>query len=415
MFHFLISFIYYIFNVLVLFGFLFEIPISGSLTSRRASCLVAVIVLVLNRRKLYALMHNLIIKRLQKAICLLLICLFLVLISSSFVYFQDNNSSYLQPWYFVNLFLYVIVFSFFRVTRFKDAREFLLIYVTCFLIQTAVVYYAVINTAFRLLIFNLFYSGDDRFERYVENGTRIMGIALHSSTGSIICSTSIVLLTYCYLKKHIQSILYFTLSILFVSMTMFIGRTGLLVEILCFVYAVISGKNKNRAIKLFFASFAVLISIYIVLNLISVTDSGGGNYLMEWICSAFTSKGRQDTMDIIVRKLPPLSYEFIFGTSVMNGRTPDGIRFDTDSGYIMMYASLGIVGSLFYYLAHYNLYLITNIKKRAKVIYHFFWLIILISFVIEYKEPFMFKYIFSYIIMVVTLFENKELLMTGLK
>ena len=113
----------------------------------------------------------------------------------------------------------------------------------------------------------------------------------------------------------------------------------------------------------------------------------------------------QGTFNNINRTLPGFSSEFIFGTGVRGGFTPGGNFVDSDSGYIINYSALGIVGSLFYYMANLNMYMITyyiNIKKIGR---YFLLMLICISFLIEYKEPFMMKYVFSYIIVTISLFK----------
>lgn len=397
----------YLFHLLVIFGFLFEIPLVGPLTTRRISCFIAIISLLFKRKELKKLFATLDIRKFKKSVANFIICMLLTLICSIGVE-QNYMSSYLEPWYFFNLLLYVPLFAIYSVLEFRSVKEYLYVYIGCFLIQTIVVYYATIDSSFRLLIYELFYSGDNRFERYIENGTRVMGIALHSSTGSIICSTSIVLLTFCYIKKYINNIAFWVLSVLFISMTLFIGRAGMLVELICLVYAIIFGKNGNKIVIITLASIGAFIVGFIILSLLSSSDSNAGDYLVEWMTDAFTSEGRQETLNNINRTLPPISLEFIFGTTVMTGRTPSGTTFDSDSGFVMMYSSLGIIGSILYYMANLNLYKVARIYNNNVEIYRYFLLLIILSFAIEYKEPFMLKYVFSYMIVVLALFSAKE-------
>lgn len=398
----------YLYHFMVLFGFLFEIPLAGPITTRRFSCILAIFTLFRHKEQLHVLFTKIRKDYFKKSILAFAMCAIIVSLNSIGIK-RNNASTYFEIWYLINLFLYVPVFALYCVIEFKNAKSFFLVYAGCFILQAIVVYMALMDTSFRLLLYELFYTGDDRFAKSIIDGTRIMGIALHSSTGSIICSTSVVLLTYCYLKKQINTLYYYTLLIIFISTTMFIGRTGVLIEIICFVYAIVAGKRGNKIGKLLLAVLTSLIVTFIITNLLSKSESAfGGEAMKKWISAAFDSESQKNTMDDIMRRLPPLNSEFIIGTSVMNGKTPAGTIFDTDSGYIMIYASLGIIGGIFYYIANLYLYRIAGINRSEKQIYRYFILLIILSFAIEYKEPFMLKYIFSFIIVTLTLFSAKE-------
>lgn len=397
----------YIYNIIVLFGFIFEIPIVSFLTTRRISCIIAIIYLLVNYKKLrtiYALMD----KKSIVNIVFLLSVPFLLTVIYSLGIVRDTTSIYLEPWFFLNLLIYVLLFAIYCVIEFEDVKSFLFVYLSCFVIQVIFVFWAVIDSNMRLLLYNLFYFGDDRFEDAIENGKRIMGIKLYGAEGSVICSTSIVLLTYCYLKNYIKVIVYFVFFIVLFGMTLFIGRTGVFIELLCVFYAILFGKRVNRLMVFILVVISVILIGFFLSEILSHAENG--EYLFRWMLNAFTNEGRDATLNGINRTLPPFSTEFIFGTMVMFGKTSSGIIVDSDSGYIRMYSSLGIIGSIFFYLGILSLYRIVKINKNEKLIKCFFLLLIIISFIIEYKEPFILKYVFSYIILVVTLFSAKEII-----
>lgn len=397
----------YIYNIIVLFGFIFEIPIVSFLTTRRISCIIAIIYLLVNYKKLrtiYALMD----KKSIVNIVFLLSVPFLLTVIYSLGIVRDTTSIYLEPWFFLNLLIYVLLFAIYCVIEFEDVKSFLFVYLSCFVIQAIFVFWAVIDSNMRLLLYNLFYFGDNRFEDAIENGKRIMGIKLYGAEGSVICSTSIVLLTYCYLKNYIKVIVYFVFFIVLFGMTLFIGRTGVFIELLCVFYAILFGKRVNRLMVFILVVISVILIGFFLSEILSHAENG--EYLFRWMLNAFTNEGRDATLNGINRTLPPFSTEFIFGTMVLVGKTSSGIIVDSDSGYIRMYSSLGIIGSIFFYLGILSLYRIVKINKNEKLIKCFFLLLIIISFIIEYKEPFILKYVFSYIILVVTLFSAKEII-----
>lgn len=395
--------ILFVFRLLVIFGFLFEIHIKEPITSRRLSVLIAIITLVFRRKQLNLLFSHIDKSKFMGAIllfsgCLLLICL------NSYIVLRNPNNTYMDPWHIMNLLLYVLVFSFYSVVEFKKIRSFVVIYSVAFLIQAVAVFYAAINDSFRLYLYANFYSGDDRFERSIEMGTRIMGIALNSSQGSVICSTSIILLTYAIIVNSIPRVLYYTLCAIFVPMTMFIGRTGALIEIIVILFYVYTSGSKKLILNSLIVIIASIIGGLILNQVLSNIDSSVAEQLMSWMTASFDSEDRQNTLDHIHRELPGFSLEFILGTGIRGGITPNGNVVDSDSGYIINYSALGIIGSLMYYIAHLKMYKMTLYVNKGKQKRRFFLLLFIISYLIEYKEPYMMKYIFSYIIITLGLY-----------
>lgn len=393
----------FLFRLFVIFGFLFEIPIREPLTSRRLSVFIAIITLVIRRKQLKILFSHINKGKLHASLLLFVLCLLLVFFNSQLVP-RNTTSSYMEPWHMINLLLYVLVFSFYCVVEFRNLRNFVYVYSTAFLIQSVAVFYAAVNDSFRLYLYTNFYSGDDRFERSIELGTRIMGIALNSSQGSVICSTCIILLTFALIEKAIPKILYYSLCAIFVPMTMFIGRTGALIEVIVILYYVYSSGSKKLIFNSFIVVTAGLFVVFILSQILSNIDSTVADHLASWMTAIFDSEDRQNTLDHIHKTLPGLSSEFILGTGVRGGVTPDGNVVESDSGYIINYSALGIVGSLMYYIANLKMYkmsLSVNILKQKR---RFFILLIIISFLIEYKEPFMMKYVFSYMIITTGLY-----------
>lgn len=391
-----------------MFGFLFEIPIMGPLTTRRLSVIIALVVLYNKKETLKLILSTVSRKRKKKALILFFSCFLLALLNMPIIGSKLDNNSYFEPWYIINIFLYVIVFSLYTVVIFKDSKAFAATYLSCFGIQTVAVYAAVMSTPVRLFLYEVFYSGDDRFERTIENGTRIMGIALSESAGSIVCSTGVVLLTFLAMRKHIGDILYFIIVAFLLSMTTFIGRTGVLVELVILAFYVVYIQRKKAFKLLPLAVLAAFLIVYAFGTLMENSDTAMFDYLVEWMTSSFTKEGRSSTLEGINQELPSFSSQFILGTGVMRGKLPNGETIASDSGYIMLCSAIGIIGGFLFYLAHWNLYRSVNFNITEKQVKMFLYLCVLLSFIIECKEPFMQKYIFSYILITVSLFYQKE-------
>ena len=380
----------------------------GPLTTRRLSVIIALVVLYNKKETLKLILSTVSRKRKKKALILFFSCFLLALLNMPIIGSKLDNNSYFEPWYIINIFLYVIVFSLYTVVIFKDSKAFAATYLSCFGIQTVAVYAAVMSTPVRLFLYEVFYSGDDRFERTIENGTRIMGIALSESAGSIVCSTGVVLLTFLAMRKHIGNILYFIIVAFLLSMTTFIGRTGVLVELVILAFYVVYIQRKKAFKLLPLAVLAAFLIVYAFGTLMENSDTAMFDYLVEWMTSSFTKEGRSSTLEGINQELPSFSSQFILGTGVMRGKLPNGETIASDSGYIMLCSAIGIIGGFLFYLAHWNLYRSVNFNITEKQVKMFLYLCVLLSFIIECKEPFMQKYIFSYILITVSLFYQKE-------
>ena len=397
----------YICHVFILFGFLFEIPIVGPITTRRLSLIVAIVTLIFYKSECKEVVSLISKKKIKQCLVFFGIC-FLIAVFNSMGVLEAPYTDYFEPWYIINIFLYVIVFSFYTVAIFKDSKAFAATYLSCFAIQTVAVYAAVMSTPVRLFLYEVFYSGDDRFERTIENGTRIMGIALSESAGSIVCSTGVILLTFLAMRKHIGDILYFIIVAFLLSMTTFIGRTGILVELAILAFYVVYIQRQKAFKILPLAILAAFFIVYAFGTLMENSDTAMFDYLVEWMTSSFTKEGRLSTLEGINQELPSFSFQFILGTGVMRGKLPNGETIASDSGYIMLCSAIGIIGGFLFYLAHWNLYRSVNFNITEKQVKMFLYLCMLLSFIIECKEPFMQKYIFSYILITVSLFYQKE-------
>ena len=187
----------------------------------------------------------------------------------------------------------------------------------------------------------------------------------------------------------LQNALVFFLIIICGISTLFVGRTGLLISAvfifgyLFFSFSII--KIKNWAY--------ICLGIIIIYTLISSwsfyvsrIDNFNEDYFLDWAFGSFIGK---DTSvdDIANQPIPPISIETVFGTGMVTG--PDGIGNASghDSGYVQTYYSMGLILSVTFYL--FLAYVLALYVKGHGVIA---WLLFMVIFVIELKEPFIFKY-----------------------
>lgn len=388
----------HIFLFLILFFFLFELPVISGTTTRRLAIAISLIYLLFRlKKKDYRNCINssrIILFTIFLSVAALILCV------NQINVIKNVNYVYLEFHYFLYIYLYILIFSIFCLTAFRDINHFSIVYIVILLIQSIIIFYSLLNDEFRMSLYEHYYAGDDRFEQTVAKGTRIIGIGLHSSMGSVILSTGTFLLVLQKLNNRIGNLL-FIISFLTISFsTALIGRTGLLMVVISFCFYIIYEKNKiHKSINI---TLLILLTFGIVSYILTVLDPVVAEILSNWITNAFRSEYQNEVASYIFNQgSPPLGVETILGTGVIRGYTPSGSIVNSDSGYLKYYSGIGVVGSFFYYYSLCLLLRSPKISMLKKFEKRLVLLLILTAFIIEYKEPYFQKYILAWFILVV--------------
>lgn len=379
-------------------------PLFMGLTARNLSLAIAIFTLLIRYREVKLIFQLINKKNNLIVVCLFIICTFICFCSLPSI--RIVGTQYMEPWFFFYEYANVMLFMLYTVVVFKDINEFLKVYVPIFIVQAVAVFMAVVNSSVRLFLYSNFYIGDDRFARTIEDGTRIVGIGIYASSGSIICSTICLFLVYAALKNKINTITLVLLYLVMVMMTIFIGRTGVLVELLVLAYYFIAGKFSLKKLVSIILSISI-IPIAIV-SLVSYMDVSGADVLLEWAFGFLDKEQIQGTASVVAYKFPDFDEHMIFGTGVLRGTTEYGTFVWSDSGYVKTYCAIGIVGAFLYYFAYLKLFSMPKLNNAPKIISMYILLIVLIAFIIEYKEPYMHRCIFNWTILSVIIFEAKD-------
>ena len=392
--------------VIILFGYIVEFPIISVITSRRLVLIVAIFMLIIKNEKAQKIWRSLHKIRMQRCAILLSICTLI-----TFVHNLSNITTslygHIEYWYYLFNMLYILVFSIFCAVEFKTIKEFALVWLTIMVVESFAIYYAIINSSFRLFLYNTFYWGDDRFEKTIEWGSRIIGIGIHSASGSLTMSTAVVLLMFLKLRNRINDILFYICFLIIFVATAFIGRTGMIVEIGVFVvYLLYQGHSMKKQLTAVILLFAIVWGITYLAN---SADTGYGGVLIDWITAVFDSQSRSEIVHGISRKgFPPLSFDSLFGTGLSTGYRYNGLVYSPDSGYIRIWISIGMIGFVSYYLAMYYMLSTPKTAYLFKDERRFILFAIIIIFIVEYKEPFMMQYVFPWFIMSISLLSIKD-------
>lgn len=388
----------------MIFGFLFNINLIPHFSTTNLCSLIAILYLAYHKNavsKTLSLFNgNLNYFYLSTSLCVL-ICLVNNALYSNNVGVIDE----LQLGRLIPLFIQVIAFSIFCLVEFREYEDFAKTMICVFCVQVVAVSLSVTNPEVRMYLYEHFYFGDDRFDYTVEEGTRFMGIALNSSSGSVICSIIIAVLCGMKVLNRIKDGFFWLFVGLFMTMTFFIGRTGVLVEIGMLAYILIYKKKKAKSLS--YVIIMVTLMFISINQFLSQMDSQISEAVWTWMTDPFSEEGRENTLSGIVTHIPSFSKELIFGTNVMRGSLPSGDYVQSDSGYIKMYCALGIVGSFLYYFA-YCAILSSGISRLPREAKYYIYVMISLAFIIEYKQPFFLMSSFTWAILTIGLFLKRE-------
>ena len=386
---------FYVFQFFFLLGFLLEYPIVGLITSRRI-CLIVAIILLLSRKRLNFILSCINVRNHIRFILLFCLCIFISYIHISTIAFKDDGYSRLfEIRYFFFIYLYVFVFGLYCAVVFKSFKRFAFLWISIILFESISVFLAVSSNVINVFFYMLF-PGDGRFEMSADHGSRIIGFGIMGSMGSIIMSTGCLVLALSKHIKIINSFVFYLLYVVFVAATVFIGRTGVILEVaILFFFSIIGERLKGFLIFIIISAIALITILIILGNMDSLRAEG----FQKWMTGAITEESRSRTFETLYGTgIAPFSLDMIWGLGVMRGRDQYGVYHITDSGYIMTYTAIGIVGFVAFYLGLLFLLLIPKTKNIKFETKYLFYILILIAYFIEIKEAYFLKYIYTWVL-----------------
>lgn len=396
----------FVFHFILVFCFIVELPLFAVFTTRRLAVLYAFAYLIINNGKVRSVLKYITFENIRSFGIYFALLILISLINSAYLRTNDRIL-YMEPWYFVYMILYICIFSLYCATAFRNIKTFTTVLVANMLVQTVTVFYSFINPTFQIEVYMFFNTEDQRLLQTVENGSRVVGMGLSGALGSVVISTAAVLLVLMRIKNKIPVGPFYLLYFVVFITTLFIGRTGLLVEALLLIWLVIRGKNGTRN-ALGIGLLAILIPV-IVQSVMATLTFGAAESYSDWMMEIFSAdKLRDINQGVVQGGWPPFTPQMIFGTGIEAGYMYNGIRYASDSGFIRMYTAVGLVGMFLYYMGLYKLLRAPRIFALKPILKKYFLLVILISFVIEYKEPFMMKYVFPWVILTSQILVLKE-------
>ncbi|WP_416137153.1 hypothetical protein ACM26W_11620 [Halomonas sp. HK25] len=329
-------------------------------------------------------------------ICL---CLFFLYNLTVFVFYTEAfNTSFLT--YMIQICIYILLGYVLALSFMQNSLDIDQALTICFKLIVFIVF---VNSsiiileyhfpAFRNAVESMLYLSEDSNIDYLTREFRLRGIASGGAANlSLFHGTILVLLQALYLKKKIGFISFVVASVTIFTSLLFIGRTGILVAIagiaLFHIINLLMSRDKLsvRRLIIYVTVSAIVVLVPPVFAMLFPENLLA--YSISFFYQGIDGIRQEGTTDALVRmiNIPSEWPKLLFGVGAHWGDFD--LRRSVDIGYMRMFTALGIpLAVMFYLFVAYlakHLFTITNYKS--------FWMVfMLIMFIAEYKEPFIFK------------------------
>lgn len=318
-----------------------------------------------------------------------------------------NSMDFIQSSRILWFSIYSIITPFLLQKYFFNLEEFLysILFVTS--LQSIIAINSFLNPIVKESILSSIVVGGNDIEEGVYRAIGFSGSSGAALSVIQFCGVfaGLMLLKYSYHTVVRSTIIWLGILCCLLS-TLIIGRTGLICSLLSIFYFLFSIINFKKIIL--FSVVAILIS---QINFISILESQTEgikgfqtDFFFNWIEEAFALKNNNTATTINEMPIPPLSLKTISGTGeVFDSHTMQNASRN-DMGYIQTYYSLGFILAIAFYISYF-LFLLKETKNKN--LFSLLFLIILM-FIIELKEPFIFKYILPFFILNLIVISNKR-------
>ncbi len=276
-------------------------------------------------------------------------------------------------------------------------------------LQAIIVFVMFFNIEFRFHILDIL-EVDSNINPY-ENFQRSFGFtSLTGSAFSIVQAggffSGIYYLTISKFNSILIKLLIFLGLMVILLSTVLIGRTGLFISIFLLLFYIVFISNITQKIIILLLLF-YFFQLDIESSFIFITENVEGfksEWFITWIEEAFSTRNNSTLTEINNMNVPPISLETIVGMGLVKSENGFGNASMNDSGYIQTYYSLGLIISVVFYLTYFCLSFFRWLKSKRNPLVLIFLIIV---FLVEYKEPFIFKYSLPFLLTTFLIYENK--------
>ena len=322
--------------------------------------------------------------------CSWLLWLFIPFIYAVILYFFIGDYGILAR--FINLFLYAICGSIILATIIKKLDVLIFIVFFATVLQSILIILIFFNLEFKIFIAeNIFISSN--YSVFRKN--RALGFAGVSGAALSLIQSFGILSYYMYKKKYNSNnilihILFQIGVTLIIFSTILVGRTGLILSFI-FLTLIIIDIRKNPS-SLYFSLIIIVASLFFLIGVaIGYMKSLDVpvESIFNWAFGVFIGQDSTNTVEVLrSQPLPPLNIALFHGYGLVSSLSIGGNPSGHDAGFIQFLYAYGLPNTIiFYFIYVMVLYKIFNY-------YNFNIRIFLMGliFLLEVKEPFLFKY-----------------------
>lgn len=391
----------YLFNTFLLFSLIFSIHFIGMpwYVSLRNIVILYIIFSFWQHRNINLNTTMFYITDLSWILMSLFICAyswFIVIVN------QVWSNQYMIAISTLNFFVFVVILPFFTIRIFKNAIIFCKCLIYACLIQSAIVITSFAFHPVRIFLESIQLMDVSRYSY------RIIGLGIAGSGGSVYLLCGLIAAGYLFIIGENKSTIITSMGFIIIAIA-FTGRTGFYAALAIILYLMIfSAKNIIDIIivnlKMIVFLGIVIVAGYVLLINIRGIDLQLFNYTYDRLWELFREGMNSDALSGINNvnsPIPGLSFETIVGTGLIRVVTSSGAIFANDSGYIQRYAALGIIVCIVSYTSFYT-YVTSLIHNVPKIDKRYLFFCLLLLFVIEYKEPFIYMLVYPFTLIMIS-------------
>lgn len=289
---------------------------------------------------------------------------------------------------FLNLFIYSYLGAFLIARMAGGLNKWLLVCLWAVSLQAVIILYSFFSLDYRAWV-DLYLDHGGNFG--ADNIYRAPGFTSDSGSSlSVIQSMGVLAgglsLLHNKANEANKQFLVVSLMLLCTISCVVVGRTGFILSVIFIFLFVLAGSISKKIVFSFFGFLLILIGVFIDWVQEFLPPGFSVEYYLDWAFGFIF--GEDQTINTLrSMPIPPLDSNTFFGVglvSLVNGENPSG----HDSGFVQAYYSMGLIMASIFYCFY--AYVLVRLLKWVPFVLRYS--IALVLFLIEFKEPFAFKY-----------------------
>lgn len=328
----------------------------------------------------------------KNQLCLIYLCIFLSVLNLILSLHGDGDTTQFSR--FLHFAFFSLLTPIIYVRLFKDEIQFHKAIVAATVYQIVFVFITYSSPFANEIIFSYVFVSHD----FLTNLGRAPGL---SSSGGATLSLVISFGAFSILRLAIlrKSPWHLLVMILICFSQVLVGRTGLILSLFCLILLFYYSNFDMKSILL--SLIGVALSTILAIDFLLKNEQFLA-YTLIWAKSIFTAEDKTMSALLSMGIEYMNNIDLIFGTgqvALQNGLNASG----SDIGYIQTFYATGLFGLIFY-LSLFTYLFSYFIKTRDKSLFLIF---LFLPFVVEIKEPFIFKYMVVFFVTTSLLYGSK--------